>query len=131
MMKGEAPQLAPIDVPTCIRWAERDPLFPYAWTDRLNETFSDLDLARFPAPTSRIARTPIAPQPRSRRFSRASTTADRLKRKIEGGTARRGKNRRSRVASLKLWPGSAASPTSLSDDMTVAIREAAATRSRF
>jgi pimeloyl-ACP methyl ester carboxylesterase len=24
-------------------------LFPYAWTDRLNETFSDLDLARFPA----------------------------------------------------------------------------------
>ena len=48
MMKGEAPQLAPIDVPTCIRWAEHDPLFPYAWTDRLNETFSDLDLARFP-----------------------------------------------------------------------------------
>src|SRR5216683_2571809 len=49
MMKGEAPQLAPIDVPTCIRWAEHDPLFPYAWTDRLGETFSDLDLARFPA----------------------------------------------------------------------------------
>src|SRR6266851_4087733 len=49
MMKGEAPQLAPIDVPACIRWAEHDPLFPYAWTDRLGETFSDLDLARFPA----------------------------------------------------------------------------------
>jgi pimeloyl-ACP methyl ester carboxylesterase len=48
MMKDEAPKLAPIDVPTCIRWAEHDPLFPYAWTDRLNETFSDLDLARFP-----------------------------------------------------------------------------------
>ena len=27
-----------------------------------------------------------------------------------GGTARRGKNRRSRAALLKLWPGSAASP---------------------
>ena len=48
MMKGEAPQLAPIEVPTCIRWAEHDPLFPYAWTDRLGETFANLDLALFP-----------------------------------------------------------------------------------
>jgi pimeloyl-ACP methyl ester carboxylesterase len=48
MMKGNAPRLAPIDVPTCIRWAEHDPLFPYAWTDRLEETFSNLDLAQFP-----------------------------------------------------------------------------------
>jgi pimeloyl-ACP methyl ester carboxylesterase len=48
MMKGEAPRLAPISVPTCVRWAEHDPLFPYAWTDRLNETFSELDLAMFP-----------------------------------------------------------------------------------
>ena len=48
MMKGEAPQLAPIGVPTCIRWAEHDPLFPYAWTDRLGETFANLDLAMFP-----------------------------------------------------------------------------------
>ena len=47
MMKDEAPQLAPIDVPTCIRWAEHDPLFPYAWTDRLGETFTNLDLAKF------------------------------------------------------------------------------------
>jgi pimeloyl-ACP methyl ester carboxylesterase len=47
MLKGEAPQLAPIDVPTCVRWAEHDPLFPYAWTDRLGETFPDLDLAMF------------------------------------------------------------------------------------
>jgi pimeloyl-ACP methyl ester carboxylesterase len=47
MMKGEAPQLAPIDVPTCIRWAEHDPLFPYGWTDRLGETFTNLDLAMF------------------------------------------------------------------------------------
>ena len=47
MLKGEAPRLAPIELPTCVRWAEHDPLFPYAWTDRLNETFSNLDLAMF------------------------------------------------------------------------------------
>ena len=48
MLKGDAPKLPPISVPTCIRWAEHDPLFPYAWTDRLGETFDDLDLAMFP-----------------------------------------------------------------------------------
>jgi pimeloyl-ACP methyl ester carboxylesterase len=48
MMKGELPRLAPIEAPTCIRWAEHDPLFPYAWTDRLGATFSNLDLALFP-----------------------------------------------------------------------------------
>ena len=48
MMKGEAPMLPPIEVPTCIRWAERDPLFPFSWTDRLSETFTDLDLALLP-----------------------------------------------------------------------------------
>jgi pimeloyl-ACP methyl ester carboxylesterase len=48
MMKGEGPRLPPIGVATCIRWAEHDPLFPYAWTDRLAETFSDLDVAQFP-----------------------------------------------------------------------------------
>lgn len=47
MMQGEAPSLPAITVPTCIRWAEHDPLFPYAWTDRLGETFSDLDLKMF------------------------------------------------------------------------------------
>lgn len=48
MMKGEGPVLPPIAVKTCVRWAEYDPLFPYAWTDRLGETFSDLDVALFP-----------------------------------------------------------------------------------
>lgn len=48
MMQGAAPTLPPIAVPACVRWAEHDPLFPYAWTDRLGETFSDLDLALFP-----------------------------------------------------------------------------------
>lgn len=47
IMKGEAPALPPIAVPTCVRWAEHDPLFPYAWTDRLGETFAELDLAVF------------------------------------------------------------------------------------
>jgi pimeloyl-ACP methyl ester carboxylesterase len=47
MMKGEASQLSSIKVPTCIRWAEHDPLFPYAWTDRLGATFANLDLALF------------------------------------------------------------------------------------
>jgi len=30
-----------------VRWAEHDPLFPYAWTDRLSEIFTKLDLAMF------------------------------------------------------------------------------------
>ncbi len=47
IMRGEAPQLPPIPIPTCVRWAEHDAIFPFAWTDRLGETFSDLDLAMF------------------------------------------------------------------------------------
>jgi pimeloyl-ACP methyl ester carboxylesterase len=48
MMKGRAPLLPRIEVPTCVRWAEHDCLFPYAWTDRLGETFSNLDVALLP-----------------------------------------------------------------------------------
>lgn len=48
MMRGEAPPLAPITVPTCVRWTTNDAIFPVAWTDRLGETFSDLDYAPFP-----------------------------------------------------------------------------------
>ncbi len=48
MMQGRVPVLPPIPLPTCVRWAEFDPLFPYAWTDRLAETFPNLDLAMFP-----------------------------------------------------------------------------------
>ena len=47
IMEGTAPALPPIATPTCVRWAEHDPLFPYAWTDRLGETFTNLDLACF------------------------------------------------------------------------------------
>jgi pimeloyl-ACP methyl ester carboxylesterase len=48
ILKGEAPQLPPIIIPTCVRWQDHDPVFPYAWTDRLGETFTNLDLAPFP-----------------------------------------------------------------------------------
>lgn len=48
MMKGEAPTLQPIMTPACVRWAEHDPIFPYSWTDRLQEIFLNLDLALFP-----------------------------------------------------------------------------------
>jgi pimeloyl-ACP methyl ester carboxylesterase len=48
MMKGQAPTLPPITVPTCVRWPAHDPLCPYEWTDRLGETFVTLDLAPFP-----------------------------------------------------------------------------------
>ena len=47
MYRGEVQSLPPITVPTCVRWGDSDPLFPYAWTDRLPETFADLDLALF------------------------------------------------------------------------------------
>ncbi len=47
MLQGTAPKLPAITVPTCVRWSEHDPIFPYAWTDRLGETFSTLDLAQF------------------------------------------------------------------------------------
>jgi len=48
MMRGAAPLLPPITMPACVRWPEHDPLFPPAWSDRLPETFTDLDLAPFP-----------------------------------------------------------------------------------
>ncbi len=48
MIRGEAPAPKPISVPTCIRWGDSSPLFPYAWTDRLPDYFSNLDLAPFP-----------------------------------------------------------------------------------
>jgi pimeloyl-ACP methyl ester carboxylesterase len=47
MMKGEAPTLPPIEVPTCVRWGEQDPILLYEWTDRLADTFANLDLAPF------------------------------------------------------------------------------------
>jgi len=48
MLSGKAALPPPIILPTCVRWAEHDPMFDYAWTDRLHETFPDLDLDLFP-----------------------------------------------------------------------------------
>ena len=48
MMKGETPALPTIMTPTCVRWGEHDPILLYSWTDRLKESFADLDLASFP-----------------------------------------------------------------------------------
>ena len=103
MMKGEAPALPPIGVPTCVRWAEHDPLFPYDWTDRLGETFSNLDLAMFPAMsvTFPIAKIPIARHPRSRRSLSASAGG----RGKGVGPPDATKNWRSRVAALKILAG--------------------------
>ena len=38
----------PIPLPTCVRWAQCDPTLPAEWSDRLAETFPNLDFAPFP-----------------------------------------------------------------------------------
>jgi pimeloyl-ACP methyl ester carboxylesterase len=48
MLRGDAMQLSPIMLPTCVRWAMHDPLFPAAWIDRLPETFPDVDVQVLP-----------------------------------------------------------------------------------
>ncbi len=47
MMTGQLPPQPPITLPTCVRWAEHDAIFPFAFSDRLWETFTDLDFAMF------------------------------------------------------------------------------------
>jgi pimeloyl-ACP methyl ester carboxylesterase len=42
------PPPPPIPLPTCVRWAQCDPTLPAEWSDRLGETFPDLDYAPFP-----------------------------------------------------------------------------------
>ena len=88
MMKGEAPALPPIGVPTCVRWAEHDPLFPYEWTDRLGETFTNLDLAMF----GDVGHFPHREDPdRAAVGDRGVLYAHRLELRKKGGTARRDK----------------------------------------
>ncbi len=48
MLRGEARPEPPIATPAGVRWAEHDPIFPYGWTDRLGDVFTDLDLAPLP-----------------------------------------------------------------------------------
>jgi len=42
------PPQPPIPLPTCVRWAQCDPTLPAEWSDRLAETFPNLDFAPFP-----------------------------------------------------------------------------------
>ncbi len=37
-----------IAVPTTVLWPAHDPLFPFEWSDRLDEFFSDFTLERLP-----------------------------------------------------------------------------------
>jgi pimeloyl-ACP methyl ester carboxylesterase len=45
-IRGEAPALPPITVPTCSRWGD-SAVLPSAWADRLGETFANLDYEPF------------------------------------------------------------------------------------
>ena len=46
-VRGDLGDLAPITVPTCVRWGEHDPLLKVEWRDRLGECFSDVDVDVF------------------------------------------------------------------------------------
>ena len=131
MMKGEAPQLPPIDVPTCVRWAEHDPLFPYAWTDRLGETFTNLDLAMFAG----VGHFPHREDPdRAATRDRGVLHAHRLELRIgsemKGGTARRDKTLAAPCRFIEILAGKCGFAGQRSDEMTVATRRETATRSR-
>ena len=47
VMRGEAPALPPIAIPTCVRWGEHDPVLPFHFSAHLDRTFATLDFARF------------------------------------------------------------------------------------
>ena len=40
MMKGTAPKLPPIDIPTFILWGRHDPVIKADWSDNVGETFT-------------------------------------------------------------------------------------------
>jgi len=76
MMKGEAPALPPIGVPTCVRWAEHDPLFPMNGpTGSAKPLQISISRCFLMSVTFPIARIPIAQHQRSRRSLRASVGA--------------------------------------------------------
>ena len=47
VIRGEAPSLPRITVPTCVRWGALDPILKAEWMDRLDEHFADLDARVF------------------------------------------------------------------------------------
>jgi len=42
VMKGEAPSLPPIDLPTHVLWGRHDPVIKAEWTDNIGESFRDI-----------------------------------------------------------------------------------------
>jgi pimeloyl-ACP methyl ester carboxylesterase len=48
VMQGKAPPVAPIHVPTCVRWGSDNNIIKSEWGDRLGEYFTDLDFAPMP-----------------------------------------------------------------------------------
>ena len=50
VMRGEVPrqQRAPIDLPTRVLWGESDPVLKSAWTDRLGEFFTNVEVSTVP-----------------------------------------------------------------------------------
>tara|TARA_Y100001934_G_scaffold227019_1_gene272550 strand:+ start:5375 stop:6250 length:876 start_codon:yes stop_codon:yes gene_type:complete len=46
-VSGGLGEMAPITVPTCVRWGEHDPLLKVEWRDRLGECFADVDVEVF------------------------------------------------------------------------------------
>lgn len=47
VIRGEAPALPRIAVPTCVRWGALDPILKAEWMDRMDEHFADLDARVF------------------------------------------------------------------------------------
>ena len=48
VMRGEAPDLPPIQAPTRVLWGGRDPVLKAEWSDRLPEFFTDLEASVAP-----------------------------------------------------------------------------------
>ncbi len=81
MLEGEVSRAAPIAVPTCVRWGDRDPILPVAWSDTLGDTFTDLDLRPSRASaTSPTARTPTGPPTPSTPSTGTGSRADPIAR---------------------------------------------------
>jgi pimeloyl-ACP methyl ester carboxylesterase len=47
VMRGEAVLPPRIEVPTCVRWGEHDPVLPYRFAENLDQIFANLDFTMF------------------------------------------------------------------------------------
>jgi pimeloyl-ACP methyl ester carboxylesterase len=48
VMRGDAPPVPPIDLPTRVLWGESDPILRSAWTDRLGDYFTNAKVTTVP-----------------------------------------------------------------------------------